>query len=125
MDKVYNRSQTKTALKPDPMGRHIYLYSLYEGVPPPPRDWTKLSDLNFGWLESEKQFFIFVSFKTLRRRRSKERIIALSLCYVNSTEYSVVVLRLSRDISTPAFTTRVQKSDLSHLGDLVSLFNSP
>ena len=27
MDKVYNRFQTKTALKPNPMGRHIYLYT--------------------------------------------------------------------------------------------------
>ena len=34
MGKVYTRCQTKTAQKPYPMGRHIYLYGVYKGVSP-------------------------------------------------------------------------------------------
>ena len=34
MGKVYTRFQTKTAQKPNPLGWHIRIYALYNGVPP-------------------------------------------------------------------------------------------
>ena len=34
MDKVYTRFQTKTAQKPYPLGWHLRIYALYNGVPP-------------------------------------------------------------------------------------------
>ena len=36
MGKVDTRFQTKTAQKPNPLGWHLRIYALYNGVPPPP-----------------------------------------------------------------------------------------
>ena len=72
MGQYYTRFQTKKAKKPHPAWGDAYLYSLYKGVPPPPR-WLNVHDLHIHVAVAVSKINIFrvarVSKTTFVRRQ--------------------------------------------------------